>query len=186
MANLNIIGICGYKRNGKDTLGDYLVSNYGYTKIGFADAMKEACKNIFGFNDEQLYGDLKEYEDEFWKISPRKTLQFVGTELFRHRISELLPDVKDNIWIKVVEKKILDNPDKKYVITDVRFFNEFEFINKYNGLTIKVKRDTIDNDDSHISESFIDNIYTDFTITNNGTLEELYEKLNAIIFHNNK
>ena len=104
--------------------------------------------------------------------------------MFRCRISELLPDVKHDIWIKVVEKKILNNPDKKYVITDVRFVNEFEFINKYNGLTIKVQRDTIDNNDSHISESFIDNIYTDFTITNNGTLEELYEKLNAVIFHN--
>ena len=38
MINLNIIGITGRKRHGKDTLGDYLVSNYGYTKIGFADA----------------------------------------------------------------------------------------------------------------------------------------------------
>jgi len=96
----------------------------------------------------------------------------------------LLPDVSDDIWIKVVEKKILSNPDKKYVITDVRFNNEFEFINKYNGITIKVERDKIHNNDCHISETFFNNLYTDYAIKNNGTLEELYEKINAIIFHN--
>ena len=119
MATFNLIGICGRKRHGKDTLGDYLVDNYGYTKIGFADALKEACRCIFGFNDDQLYGDLKEVDDEFWGASPRKVLQYIGTDLFRLKIAEILPQVNDEIWIKVVENKILQNPDKKYVITDV-------------------------------------------------------------------
>lgn len=185
MYNLpNIIGITGRKRHGKDTLGDYLVKNYGYIKIGFADALKEACKNIFGFNYEQLYGTLKEADDEYWKTSPRKILQFVGTDLFRDKISEILPDVKQDIWIKVVEKQILDNPQNKYVITDVRFENELEFITKHNGLKIKVQRDLLNNNDTHLSESFIDNLNTDFTIKNNGTLDELYQILNDIILYN--
>jgi len=51
MININIIGITGYKRHGKDTLGDYLVKYHGYTKIAFADALKEACRNIFDFTE---------------------------------------------------------------------------------------------------------------------------------------
>ena len=181
MINLNIIGITGRKRHGKDTLGDYLVSNYGYTKIGFADALKEGCRHIFGFNDDQLYGNSKEIDDAFWKASPRKVLQYVGTDLFRDQLSCVLPEVKDDIWVKVVEKTILQNPDKKYVITDVRFNNELAFIKKYNGLTIKVQRDSINKTDAHISESFIDELQTNYTIKNSGTIEELYENFNNIV-----
>ena len=184
MLNLNIIGITGRKRHGKDTLGDYLVQHYGYTKIGFADALKEGCRHIFGFNDDQLYGNSKEIDDEFWKASPRKVLQYVATELFRDQISRVLPEVKDDIWVKVVEKTILQNPDKKYVITDVRFNNELEFVKKYNGLTLKVQRDTLTNIDSHISESFIDELKTHYTLKNSGTLEELYKKLENVMDYN--
>jgi hypothetical protein len=181
MVNTNIIGITGRKRHGKDTLGDYLVKHHGYTKIGFADALKEACRHIFGFNDDQLYGDLKEVDDEFWKTSPRKVLQYVGTDLFRDQIANIMPDVKSDIWIKVVENKILQNPDKRYVITDVRFENELEFLKKHNALTIKVQRDTLTNIDSHVSESYIDQLETKYKILNNGTLEELYQKLDNVI-----
>ncbi len=179
MTNFNLIGISGRKRHGKDTLGDYLVKHHGYTKIGFADALKEACKAIFGFNEEQLYGDLKEVDDKFWKTSPRKVLQYVGTDLFRDRISDVLPEVQQDIWIKVVENKILQNPDKRYVITDVRFDNELEFIKRLNGLSIKVQRTNLKHNitDEHSSESYIDNLVTDCVINNNGTLEQLYEKL---------
>jgi len=181
MTNYKLIGISGRKRHGKDTLGDYLVQNYGYTKIGFADALKNACKAIFGFNEEQLYGDLKEVDDKFWKTRPRKVLQYVGTDLFRDRISEVLPEVQQDIWIKVVENQILQNPDKRYVITDVRFDNELEFIKRLNGLSIKVQRTTNNKSacakDEHSSESYIDSLETDCVINNNGTLKQLYEKL---------
>ena len=83
MSNLpKVIGIAGRKYNGKDTIGDYLVKNYGYKKIAYADPIKEICKEMFGFNNEQLYGSLKESNDGFWNVSPRKLMQFIGTELF--------------------------------------------------------------------------------------------------------
>jgi len=184
---VNIIGITGRKRHGKDTLGDYLVKNHEYTKIGFADALKDACREIFGFNEEQLYGDLKEVDDPFWKTSPRKVLQYVGTDLFRDRISEILPEVGQDIWIKVVENKILNEPNKKYVITDVRFQNELDFIKRMRGLVIKVQRDVKSEESTcnHVSESYIDNLVVNATIKNDGTLEELYEKLDTYLFYNN-
>ena len=51
---VNIIGITGSAHHGKDTYGDYLVKYHGYTKIGFADALKDACKSIFGFTEEHF------------------------------------------------------------------------------------------------------------------------------------
>ena len=64
--NKSIIGITGKKFNGKDTGAIYLINNYGYERLAFADALKEACKCIFGFTNEQLYGNKKEDIDEYW------------------------------------------------------------------------------------------------------------------------
>jgi len=183
-----VVGITGKKQHGKDTLGKYLVNRYGYIRIAFADAIKEMLRPSFGFSEEQLNGTLKEVEDPFWKISPRKVMQFVGTELFRNKMPELIPEVESNFWVLIVKKKILDilqvQPEAKFVITDVRFENELEFINKMNGLTICVVRPTLfDNlEYSHSSESNIENLKVQSKIINDGSIEELHECFNNILF----
>jgi dephospho-CoA kinase len=100
-----IIGITGKKFNGKDTLGNYL-SKYNYKIMAFADPLKEVIKTIFDFNSEQLYGEEKEKIDDFWKISPRTAMQFIGTDLFRHQMNKLIPDIGNEIWIKVIKRQI--------------------------------------------------------------------------------
>jgi len=66
-----MIIISGKSGSGKDVIADYLVSNYGYTKMSIATPLKEACRSIFQFNDDQLYGDLKNVIDHFWGLTPR-------------------------------------------------------------------------------------------------------------------
>lgn len=174
-----LIGLVGRKYSGKDTLGDYIVSSYNYNKIAFADPLKQACKEIFGFNDAQLYGDQKESIDEYWNITPREVYQFVGTELFRNQMDNLIKSVGSDMWVKVLEKKILDNKTTKFVITDVRFKNEAEMIKKNGGFLIKLKRNT-QKQDSHISETELDEIKCDYEIINNGSLEDLYDKFDLL------
>ena len=36
-----IIGLTGYAQSGKDTLANILVENYGYTRVAFADKIRE-------------------------------------------------------------------------------------------------------------------------------------------------
>lgn len=173
---VKLIGITGRKFNGKDTLGKYFVEKMGFTRLAFADALKDACKCIFNFNDDQLYGEKKETEDPFWKVTPRKVLQFVGTELFRNKLVEIMPDLGENIWVEVLRKKILDNPDKCFVITDVRFPNECEMIKNMGGIVIRVKRDCMNKEtDLHSSELEIEKLSVNFEIENNGTVEEMYK-----------
>jgi hypothetical protein len=184
-----IIGISGKKFNGKDTIGDYLVKKYGYTRIGFADALKEACRCIFGFDEEQLYGNKKETIDDFWKVTPRAILQYVGTDMFRDNIEKIIPHVKKDIWLRVIEKKINNileiNPDSKFVITDLRFENESQFINKLGGIKIRVTRQ-INNDKNnlysfHDSEKEIDKLSVNYDMSNDGTLNELYENIDNLM-----
>lgn len=175
-----LIAITGRKFNGKDTLGNYYVEKYGYTRLAFADALKKGCAEFFGFDDEQLYGSKKEVVDEFWQVTPRTVLQYVGTDLFRDQMDVIMPEVGKNIWIKVIQKKIYDawkiDPNAKFVVTDVRFSNECKLMQDMGGIVIRVKRDSVNNTiDTHSSELEIEKLKVDFEISNNGTRQELFD-----------
>ena len=185
---IRLIGITGRKFNGKDTLGNFFVTNNNFRRLAFADALKEACRCIFGFNDEQLYGNKKEVVDEFWKTSPRIILQYLGTDLFRNQLSTIMPHIGNDIWVEVIRKQILDgwllNRNTHFVVTDVRFPNEVKMIKDLGGIMLRVKRSNINNStDAHISELHIDNLEVDEEILNNDTKEKLYENALSVIRH---
>ena len=52
-----IIGICGLIGSGKGTVSDYLVEEYNFEKISFADKLKDAVSELFGWNRQMLEGD---------------------------------------------------------------------------------------------------------------------------------
>ncbi len=41
-----IIGIFGKKGHGKDTIADYLVDNYNFHKLSYAEPIKKICREI--------------------------------------------------------------------------------------------------------------------------------------------
>ncbi len=174
---MELIGITGKKYHGKDTIGN-IFKKYGYVQLSFAQPLKDACKIIFHFNDDQLNGDKKEIIDDYWQTTPRSILQFVGTELFRDQLHKVIKFIDKDIWVKSLEKQIellkLNDKNVKIVVTDVRFNNEIELIKKLNGKIIRVTRNNNFNYfDSHISENEIDNHQVDWDIENNSTIEDL-------------
>tara|TARA_B100000242_G_C43053000_1_gene492124 strand:- start:2329 stop:2961 length:633 start_codon:yes stop_codon:yes gene_type:complete len=140
-----IIGICGLIGSGKGTVADLLVTQHGFTKISFADKLKDSVAHLFNWDRELLEGitkesrEWREQPDEFWsketgkEITPRLVLQLFGTECMRKGFY-------DGIWISMVKKEILANPDKNYIIPDVRFPNEIKTIKELNGKLWQVRR----------------------------------------------
>ena len=182
---LSIIGITGRKFNGKDTLGNILHEKYGYKCIAFADPLKNCCKAIFHFTNEQLYGNEKEKIDNNWKTTPRIILQFVGTELLRNQMEKILPDIGCNIWIKSfetqIEQMIKIDPCLKIVVTDIRFQNELDCVKNLGGKIIKIIKPDVINTDSHVSENNIDNFIVDHVIINDGTIDDLIKKIDLFV-----
>ncbi len=138
-----IIGICGLIGSGKGTVADILVEQ-GFTKVSFADKLKDGVSTIFGWDRSLLEGDTdesrewREQEDSFWTeetgrtITPRIVLQEFGTECMR--------DGFDNgVWVSLLKKYMIDNPSN-YVVPDVRFRNEQNMIRKLGGKVWQVKR----------------------------------------------
>lgn len=181
-----IIGVTGQKFNGKDTVADYLVANHGYTKVSLAAPLKQMCKILFGFNDAQLYGDLKEVVDPRWDITPRRAMQFVGTEMVRNTIDGLLPGVGEDFWVAVLVDQIRQKPDaeQRFVISDIRFENELSRLRAYepNAKFFRVERPGIEINtfSVHPSETAIMSLDVDSVIRNDSTLEELYDKVDKL------
>ena len=198
---MTIIVICGYQGSGKDTLAKILINEHNFIKFSFADAVKDILTSIFGWNRIILDGltetDRIEREkiDTWWSeqlnisITPRYMMQYIGTELFRNHLHK-------DIWTKVVEKKIIDfmssNKNKNIVITDCRYPNEIEMVQKYDGYIFHIYRNLPDWYEDykntkelpkdlplHTSEiSWLDTKF-DYTIENNSTIENL----SGIIFN---
>lgn len=140
-----IIGICGLIGSGKDTIADYLVQKHSFKKLSFADKLKDSVGAMFDWDRQLLDGKTdesrawREKEDEFWSkemgqpITPRLVLQKFGTECMRDGFY-------DGIWVSLAKKKLLDNPDTKWIIPDVRFENEANMIKEIGGEVWWVKR----------------------------------------------
>lgn len=168
-----IVGITGKKYHGKDTVANYLKEKYNFECYAFAEPIKEICKSVFGFTDEQLYGSQKETIDEYWGKSPRYFFQTIGTDLFRNHIDS-------EIWIKSLQKKI-ENKSENVVVSDVRFKNEADCILKKKGKIVKVIRNTDHIQDNHTSETELDEIKPDYILLNLGSLHDLYKQIDQMI-----
>lgn len=145
-----IIAICGFQGVGKDTFSNYLVSKYNFVKFSFASATKDVLSVMFGWDRKLLEGDtiesrkFRESIDTWWSsklsiddLTPRKMLQIIGTDLFRNNFNS-------EIWISIVEKKIIDilklNPNQKIIISDCRFPNEIKMAKNLGAKLIHIHR----------------------------------------------
>ena len=140
-----IIGICGLIGSGKGTVADILVENHNFEKLSFADKLKDGVASVFSWDRDMLEGDTdrsriwREKTDVFWsnetgrEVTPRLVLQLFGTDCMRNGFF-------DGIWVSLVKQKILENPDKNWVIPDVRFPNEVKTIQSVQGEVWQVRR----------------------------------------------
>ena len=105
-----ILALSGPRACGKSTIAKHLVNNHGYTRIAFADALRD----IAGCAGDQFIDD-------------RDYLARLGATL-----REMLP----GFLLQVVSQRVaaIDGP---VVIEDIRFPTEFEFCKSIGAVTIR-------------------------------------------------
>lgn len=143
--------------------------------------------SIFGFSHSQLYGTQKQKLEihPHWGISGREFLQKIGTDMFRDRLPEVLPDMKidRSLWCDIFSLKY--NRLIHTVVSDVRFLDEAHSVKDLGGIIIRIVRGSNESRDvdttSHISEIEQDEIINDFTIYNNGDVKNLYRSIDNIL-----
>lgn len=208
-----ILAFCGSKGSGKSTSAEMFKELYTgpMEELAFAGRLKEVCSQVFELPMENfLDPKLKEKElDKYINLTPlkieqvfrlfdvpnqdydtfirphlgkvfetpRQVLQYVGTEL----LQKVNRAVHSNQMLK------LKSPEKLTVVTDLRFFHEYELLKTGPNFFIPVliKNDgasLIAASDTHPSETDLRKFERDcLVIENNGTLSELREKLKKFI-----
>lgn len=176
------IGLSGYARSGKDTVAAHLIENHGYTRVAFADSIREALYRlnpkismdlVSGFIGIRHAVDMFGWDEVKEQVpEARNLLQRLGTEVGRDMFGS-------DFWVEDAMNRIEDG--SKVVFTDVRFPNEADAIRSLGGRIYRVEREGVGATNGHVSEVALDDYNFDGRIDNNATIEVLYERLENIL-----
>lgn len=183
--NKMLIAFSGYKGSGKDTAARVLTTEYGFTKVAFADPVREMALAIDPWiqDPDGLWWPLSEMITFVgWDVAKRdipevrRLLQKIGTEAVRNILGT-------DVWVDYLNSKFPDlfNDDTRYVITDCRFENECNFVRDSGGQIIWINRPGLTSD-GHASESVVPLKHAVAELHNNETIEELEEDVRFFLF----
>lgn len=160
-----VLGILARAGHGKTTVANHLRDKYDARIVSFAGALKRCAKKVMDFSDAQLYGTQAEKEqiDDRYGFSARHFLQKLGTEGLRE---EFGADIHMTNLIRTLrEMDEQEDRDHLYIVDDVRFVNEAEFLatsEDFHGAVIRVRcTDAPDTAGAHVSEKEIDQVPTE-------------------------
>ena len=167
-----IIGLTGKARAGKDTVAEILNSHFALEAYSFADPLKKASEHLFGLTHREAFGlggyDREEV-DPFWGMSVREMQQKLGTECMRDVFCK-------DFWVKSLERLLESQGEREYVVSDVRFQNEADFVIAQGGVIIEIVRPGVgigEEASAHVSEGGITSRSISTIITNSGSLDDL-------------
>jgi len=179
---MEIVGITGKARHGKDTAAQAFVEHHGFVRVGFADALKRAALAldpivVAGSFPSRLsevvgYAGWEAAKDRFPEV--RRILQRLGTEVVRDTVH---PDGWLMAWQYQVDS--LGNAGVRgIVVPDVRFLNEAAYVGKHGGRIVRVVRPALpESGDGHASEVEQESIQADITVVNEGSAEQFQRRL---------
>jgi len=179
--SLKIIALTGPKGSGKDTVAQLIAHQYeNVITIAFADPIKEVIQNLFDLDQSNI-----DQYDQF----KRTTLKYVlpgYTELCvsaRHVVREigmLMRSYDDKQFTDYVCDAILSQPEKVWVVTDLRFDNEYMKLKQLGAKLINIKRPNYEYD-GHITERGFNESLVDHQLLNDGDLSYLKIRVNSIM-----
>ena len=171
---MKIYVICGKARHGKDTTALAIKKAYSDKKVinlSYGSYIKEFAKNISDWDGSE-------------ETKPRELLQHLGTEVIRNNIDKdfFIKSLCNDIRVYSYYFDVITISDARFpdeVVTPKKLFDDV--------ITIKVVRDNFetslsDEEQKHSTETALDgfNDY-DYVIENNGSIDELNEKVKTIV-----
>ncbi len=171
---MKVVLISGKAGHGKDTAAQLMKNELEARGekvliIKFGDAVKWFAREYYGYTGTK-------------NIEERTLLQYIGTEMMR--------TYDKYYWGRIVSEFIAANKDFTYaLIPDWRFYSEKEIILADNKkcYTIRIERPNFINPNmtkaqlKHVSETELDNYKFDWIIRNEGSIEDLREKVKIVL-----
>lgn len=176
---MKLIGLMGKARVGKDTVAKHLHKRHLSNLRAFADPLKAMLEAAFG--NQFRTGD-RELPIDWLGKSPRQLMQTLGTEWGRQA-------VHPELWVLLAERQWATHTASRFnrengvnlVFTDVRFHNEADMILRHGGELWQILRPEASAVNGHVSEQADWRNYAPHLIHNDGTLNELYARIDHLM-----
>lgn len=171
-----VFAFCGAKGHGKDTAAKFLIDEYDFVPVSFADGLRKTVATALRVNERWfLDPDKKEEIDPRTGKSRRYWLQWIGTEGFRA--------LWDEVWTTWWYEEIVARGYDRVVATDMRFPNEYKVVyEKFpNAKTIRItdpRKPT--GNDNHASEAHYTTFDVDYDILNDSDIPALHLKMSKL------
>src|SRR5690625_4156242 len=187
------IALTGRMRSGKSTIADHLWLNHDFAKVSFASSLKQLADRLFSHLYEPIYEDcpfseggrtVKDYR------KPRALLQELGQKM---------REIDEDVWIKEAEQDVkldeawrgtagvvsegLRQPDEH----ECAGANGFIIIRVEADEALRLKRaeqegDSFSAEDmAHDTEQHVDGFSVDYTIVNDGDMNDLERQVDEIM-----
>ena len=188
-----LIALSAKKRHGKDTLADYIVDKYKFSKYALASPFKELlCKefeftndqiNGYGFDREKYLGVLgktvvNRFKNVLNKLGYYASVYNIDWSFIENddlwSIRKLMQTIGTDIGCNLVDKLIWMHPmverynnGENLIISDCRQDHEMQLMRNFNALVIHIINPNIIDNDSHITEAGLPILDGDIVIRNN-------------------
>lgn len=185
---MTTIGLTGFARAGKDTVGKILCDHHGFTRVAFADRLKQLAIDLdpilpVSHNGETYNAHLSEAVACSGSLDAAKVeypevrayLQTLGVAV-RNRLGE-------DAWINAALGS--RSTSERIVVTDCRFPNEAKAIRSHGGRVLRVLRPGVSAANGHVSERPLPDNLIDGEIFNAGSLTDLEVGVDRVLAYLN-
>jgi hypothetical protein len=194
-----VIGFTAALGAGKDVAGQHLVSKHGFTRVAFADPLKQEVMRILPRTCREMikkilasrHGGIHtlQFSDEQLDEAVRREIYIFKHEPFRALLQEWGTDFRrtedPEYWIKKWRAAVarVHAGEGPVVATDCRFPNEAQSVKALGGYVVRIERPGHQTDKTHISETAMAEWPADYTLVNDGTLDDLHQTLDRWLDH---
>lgn len=196
-----VIALSGWKGSGKDAIAGFLIKEFNFRRLAFADVLKEMVADQYNI-------DVDACHDPNQKESPLVQYPVITNDLFTETIHNFMSrefakinrefywtpralcilegSVKRSVNSQYWVQRVVDaakNTNDNIVITDMRYKSELEQLREAFGdnlSSVRIERHS-ESPSSDPSERDLDNATFDFVLDNTGTLERAFMNIESFI-----
>ena len=183
-----ILMLSGWAGSGKDAAAMLLEEEMGWQRVAFADPLKTTVAEITGLPSELFFSAAKDLPLPPGTVCPLYPSARTPREiLLQHAVRERAVD--PDIYARTTVQKILESPQKKWVISDWRYQREWAFLVRCVRSSVGARACIIRArvlrpgvvPSADLTEHDLDHAPMDLVIHNAGTISDLRDALRSVL-----
>ncbi|MFJ6137494.1 hypothetical protein [Kitasatospora sp. NPDC092286] len=184
------VALIGRARSGKDSIGARLGTKYAFARVALADPLRSAALDLDPIvgAEPTSYGTLPVRLSDLvgrygWE---RSKSEFAEVRRTLQRLGEAVREHDPDYWLRLALERVdvAETWGIPVVVTDVRHVNELDALRSRGALVVRVVRPGVNQlagpEGQHVTETALDQVEADVTITNAGTLADLHRLADSL------